>query len=214
MTRPADLTRQSIMKAAVNLFAEHGYEGASVRAIVTKARVNQAAINYHFKGKDGLYLEVLKAAFEGYTKFDGFDPERLKELSREEALRAFVHQQLRPLLARDEMSRYIRIFAWENVRPSKMLRKLITGEATPFLARAADLVRRFLPAGASEQDAMCAAIWLMGQCSIFVRNREQFAQAPFNLKPDEAFVDRLTDFVSSLALAGLSKAAAGAGAAA
>jgi TetR/AcrR family transcriptional regulator, regulator of cefoperazone and chloramphenicol sensitivity len=210
MSRPSDYTRQSIMKAAVTLFAESGYDGTSVRAIVTKARVNQAAINYHFKGKDGLYLEVLKAAFEGYTKFDGFDPESLKDMPREEALRQFVRQQLRPLLARDEVSRYIRIFAWENVRPSKMMRKLITGEATPFLARAADLVRRFLPAGASEQDAMCAAIWLMGQCNVFVRNREQFTEAPFNLKPDETFVDKLTDFVSGLALAGLGHAAAAA----
>jgi AcrR family transcriptional regulator len=36
------------------LFADHGYEETSVRAIVAKARVNQAAINYHFGGKDGL----------------------------------------------------------------------------------------------------------------------------------------------------------------
>jgi len=50
---------------------------------------------------------------------------------------------------------------------------------------------------------MCAAIWLMGQCSVFVRNREQFRQPPFNLKIDEAFVDRLTDFISALALKGL-----------
>ena len=54
MLRPAEYTRQSIMKAAVHLFAEKGYQGASVRDIVAKARVNQAAINYHFKGKDGL----------------------------------------------------------------------------------------------------------------------------------------------------------------
>ncbi|WP_083238020.1 TetR family transcriptional regulator [Methyloceanibacter marginalis] len=40
-------------EAAVALFAERGYDGTSVRAIVTKARVNQAAINYHFKGKEG-----------------------------------------------------------------------------------------------------------------------------------------------------------------
>jgi AcrR family transcriptional regulator len=206
MTRPSDYTRQSIMKAAVTLFAESGYDGTSVRAIVTKARVNQAAINYHFKGKDGLYLEVLKVAFEGHTRLDGFDPEKLKDMPREEALRSFVHQQLRPLLARDEMSRYVRIFAWENVRPSKMLRKLITTEATPFLARAADLIRRFLPPGASDQDAMCGAIWLLGQCNIFVRNREQFTQAPFNLKIDEAFVDRLSDFVSALAVNGLMRA--------
>jgi AcrR family transcriptional regulator len=50
--------------------------------IVVKARVNQAAINYHFKGKDELYLEVLKTAFEKLTEHAGSDPEKLKSLSR------------------------------------------------------------------------------------------------------------------------------------
>ena len=67
MTRPAEYTRNLIIKAAVSLFAEKGFERSSVRDIVTKARVNQAAINYHFKGKDGLYFEVLKVAFESLT---------------------------------------------------------------------------------------------------------------------------------------------------
>jgi hypothetical protein len=39
---------------------------------------------------------------------------------------------------------------------------------------------------------------LAARCSVFVRNREQFAQPPFNLKIDEAFVARLTDFISEL----------------
>jgi len=42
---------------------------------------------------------------------------------------------------------------------------------------------------------MCAAIWLMGQCSVFVRNREQFRQPPFNLKIDEAFVYHLKSWL-------------------
>jgi len=67
MTRPAENTRGSIIKTAVHVFAEKGFQGASVRDIVVKARVNQAAINYHFKGKDGLYLEVLKTALEKLT---------------------------------------------------------------------------------------------------------------------------------------------------
>jgi Bacterial regulatory proteins, tetR family len=46
MTRPSEITRERVMKAAERLFAERGYEGTSVRAIVAKARVNQAAINY------------------------------------------------------------------------------------------------------------------------------------------------------------------------
>ena len=61
MPSPADYTRSSIIKAATHLFAEKGFEGASVRDIVAKARVNQAAIHYHFKGKDGLYLEDRKS---------------------------------------------------------------------------------------------------------------------------------------------------------
>ena len=144
MARPSDMTRQRILKAAVELFAERGYEGASVRAIVTKARVNQAAINYHFNGKDGLYLEVLKAAFEAYTREEAGE-EKIEEQPREEALRHFVHQQLLPLLGRDDMSRYMRIFGWESVRPTKVMRKFVATTATPFLARAVGLVRRFLP---------------------------------------------------------------------
>ncbi len=95
----------------MKLFAEKGYQGASVRDIVAKAGVNQAAINYHFKGKDELYAELLAIAFERLTHQAGFDPQKLKSMSREEALRSFVYQQLRPLLFRDELSQYIHIFA-------------------------------------------------------------------------------------------------------
>ena len=81
MGRPAEYTRDAIIKAAVILFAEKGFEGTSVRDIVAKAGVNQAAINYHFKGKSGLYLEVLKTAFEGLTDRTGFSSEELRSLS-------------------------------------------------------------------------------------------------------------------------------------
>jgi AcrR family transcriptional regulator len=51
MTRPSEYTRERILKTAVRLFAERGYEATSVRTLATKAHVNQAAINYHFKTK-------------------------------------------------------------------------------------------------------------------------------------------------------------------
>jgi len=205
MTRPSDYTRQRILKAAIELFAEKGFDGASVRAIVAKAQVNQAAINYHFDGKEGLYLEVIKTAFAAFTRLEGLDGEPLKSLPREEALRRFIYLQLRPLLYRDEISRFMRIFAWENVRPSKVLRTFLASNAAPFLDRAVELVRRFLPATATDREAMCGAIWLMGQCSIFVRNREQFTHSPFNLKIDEPFVEQLTDLITGLARGGLAQ---------
>jgi HTH-type transcriptional dual regulator CecR, C-terminal domain len=53
----------------------------------------------------------------------------------------------------------------------RLLTNFVKTGAMPFLASATELVRRFLPPGTSDQDAMCAAISLMGQCSAFVRNR-------------------------------------------
>jgi AcrR family transcriptional regulator len=44
MTRPSDLTRDRILKAAQRLFAGLGYADTGVRAVVAKARVNQASI--------------------------------------------------------------------------------------------------------------------------------------------------------------------------
>lgn len=203
MTRPAEYTRQSILKAAVRLFAEKGYQGASVRDIVAKARVNQAAINYHFKGKDGLYLELLKTAFEKLTEQAGFDPDKLKSLTREEAVHNFVLQQLRPLLFRDELSLYIRMFAWESGHPSKVFRKFMAANVSSYLTAAVDIVQRFLPPGTDRRVALWGAIWLMGQCSTFVRNRELFEQEPFKIAPDSPFVDELADLISRLALGGL-----------
>jgi len=50
----------------------------------------------------------------------------------------------------------------------------------------------------------------MGQCSIFVRNRELFAQEPFGINTDESFTDELTELVTRLAIGGLLHASAAA----
>jgi AcrR family transcriptional regulator len=52
-------TRDRILDAAESLFANHGFEGASIRAIVDAAKVNLAAIHYHFHSKEALLEAVL-----------------------------------------------------------------------------------------------------------------------------------------------------------
>jgi AcrR family transcriptional regulator len=204
MTRPSEVTRERIMKAAERLFAERGYDGTSIRAIVARARVNQAAINYHFEGKDGLYREVLRAAFRGLTEHQLAHAQEASAMSREDALVAFVGRQLRPLLARDEASRHIRIFNWESVRPTPVFRKLLSEEAAPFMGMATDLVRRFLP-DADHRTLVVAAIWLLGQCSIFVRNREQLAAPPVELSLEESSVGWLAQTISRWTISGLGR---------
>jgi AcrR family transcriptional regulator len=202
MTRPSEVTRERIMKAAERLFAESGYDGTSVRAIVAKAKVNQAAINYHFEGKDGLYREVLRGAFRGLTEHQLTHAEELKSMSREEALSQFIRRQLQPLLGRDEYSRHMRIFNWETVQPTPVFRNLVAEEAAPFLGLAADLAHRFLP-DADQRTLTVAAIWLLGQCSVFVRNREQLAEPPVGLALDEHAVDWLCEMISRWVVSGL-----------
>ena len=204
MTRPSEVTRERIMKAAERLFAERGYDGTSIRAIVARARVNQAAINYHFEGKDGLYREVLHEAFRGLTEDQLAHAGEASAMSPEEALAAFIRRQLRPLLARDEASRHIRIFNWESVRPTPVFRKLLSEEAAPFMGFATDLVRRFLP-DADHRTLVVAAIWLLGQCSIFLRNREQLAGPPVDLSIEESAVEWLAQTISRWAVNGLGR---------
>ena len=209
MTRPSDITRDRILKAARSLFADRGYQDTSIRAVVAKARVNQAAINYHFGGKDGLYREVLRAAIRALTEHQLAHAEEMKGMSRENALVEFVKYQLRPLAARDQITQHYRLFNWETVRPTTVYRDIISEEATPFLGFAVDLMRRFMP-NTDQRTLTMAAIWLVGQCAIFVRNREQLANPPVSLDLDEAAVERLTDLVSGWALSGLAHAQTGA----
>ena len=202
MTRPSEVTRERIMKAAGRLFAERGYDGTSIRAIVAKARVNQAAINYHFDGKDGLYREVLREAFRGLTEQQLQHADEMKAMSREAALADFIRRQLRPLMGRDEYSRHMRIMNWETVRPTPVFRKLISEEAAPFVGLAVELVRRFQP-DADQRTQITAAVWLLGQCSVFLRNREQLADPPMNLVLDESTVEWLAQTLSRWAVGGL-----------
>jgi TetR/AcrR family transcriptional regulator len=58
-------SRASILKAAINEFAEHGIAGARTDAIARAARVNKALLYYYFKDKEAIYEAVLDQVFSG-----------------------------------------------------------------------------------------------------------------------------------------------------
>jgi AcrR family transcriptional regulator len=55
-------TKAKILDAAFRRLANEGYAALSVREIARDAGVNHALINYHFRSKDQLVIEVLDAA--------------------------------------------------------------------------------------------------------------------------------------------------------
>lgn len=59
-------TVNKILNVASNLFADHGFSETSLRTITTEAKVNLAAVNYHFGTKKGLIQAVFSKFMKPY----------------------------------------------------------------------------------------------------------------------------------------------------
>jgi AcrR family transcriptional regulator len=65
--RPAGLeTRRAILDAALDLFSERSFDGASTRSIAELAGVTQPLLNYHFAGKEELWRAAVDDLFERF----------------------------------------------------------------------------------------------------------------------------------------------------
>jgi len=53
---------KAILKAAVRLFSDKGYDGVSMRSVAEAAGVSKANIYHHFESKEALYLAILRAS--------------------------------------------------------------------------------------------------------------------------------------------------------
>lgn len=201
--RPAERTRLALIEAATAIFADKGFEAGSVRLITQRAKANQAAINYHFGSKEGLYREVLRTALHAFDEFSLLDETNLPDMPREEALRLFLRQQLVPLLKRNQISRYLRVLNWEIMHRTQVFEELLAGERIPTLVAAVAIVRKFLPEAASREEKTIATIWLLNQAYIFVRNAEHLSRPPNNLEVNEPFMERLLDMLTRLLMHGL-----------
>jgi hypothetical protein len=173
LSQPKAYPCESITRASVDDFfcwraaqnpseiPNRGYEETSIRAIVAKARVNQAAINYHFGGKDGLYREVLRAAIRALTERQLGQAEEMKRMSRENALGEFIRHQLHPLAVHDDFSRYLRIFNWEAVRPTAVYATAPT-ECQGSLINDGQTTR----STGGDPSCRCAHLFLMSPCRL------------------------------------------------
>jgi AcrR family transcriptional regulator len=63
-------TRQEILAAAREEFAQHGLSGARVEAIAARTSTVKRMIYYYFGSKEGLYLAVLEEAYADIRRFE------------------------------------------------------------------------------------------------------------------------------------------------
>jgi AcrR family transcriptional regulator len=60
-----DSARQGILRAALKVFAERGYHGATMAFVARQARVSYGLAYHYFRSKDALFTELVRAAYEG-----------------------------------------------------------------------------------------------------------------------------------------------------
>ena len=114
-----DETRCRLLRAAIDVFAIHGYHGASTREICERAGANTAAIHYHFRDKAGLYRELFRLPIEQVTAASRSMAD--VQLSLHERLGHFYRGVL-TLLAQDGKLRQLALLhAREEVEPSGVL---------------------------------------------------------------------------------------------
>ncbi len=87
--RRGEGTRDKIVEAAMELFAEHGYKGTSVRKIAAKVGIRESALYNHFDNKEAIFMAIASRALS--TPFDEKkDPESLSEYARKG--KPFLHR--------------------------------------------------------------------------------------------------------------------------
>jgi AcrR family transcriptional regulator len=120
-------TRACILTAAEQLFAEHGYAGASVRKITALAGVDLGAVRYHFGSKDGLFGEVLQRRLEPLCRRR---LELLDDLEKrwgrrapplEKIIRVFLEPALTLLSDEDHGRYWIKLLGRVRIEPGEYL---------------------------------------------------------------------------------------------
>ncbi len=148
MALPHFSTKERILGAAEQLFAQHGFAGASLRQVTAAANVNLAAVNYHFGSKENLVNEVFR------RRLDDLNARRLAALdalsaptgvSLEDVLGAFIRPALELSLDRSGGGAFVRVLARAYAEHNEALRKFLSDNYGHVLKRFHAAIGQILP---------------------------------------------------------------------
>lgn len=166
-------TRSRILDAAEALFVEHGLDGTSMRMITARARVNLAAVNYHFGSKDNLIHEVFK------RRLSDLNRRRLAALETVEAECAANNSRLKPShvlqayfapsleMATDTVNggrTFMQLLGRTYTEPNAFVRKFLAEEYAETLQRFLSALYASLP-GVPREEILWRFHFMMGATS-------------------------------------------------
>lgn len=171
MPRNADETKERILDAAEHLFAKSGYDGVTVRQIMSRAGSDVALAYYHFKSKRDLFDAVLLRRAKTLNELRLAELEAVEQQdpdhppSVEEIITAFTRPLLDVLAKEpDEWRDYMALVAQINNSP-EWGGALMTRYFDPLVKRFLDALRRAMP-GCREEDLFWSYHFLSGALTL------------------------------------------------
>ncbi len=199
--------RRRLLDAASEEFAARGYEGATVRDIVARARANLNSINYHFGSKQALYAAVLRHQFALSEAAHPQRPDPREESAPEAALRAAVRRLVTFLLDPDSL--LPRLYAMELVNPSPAFSTMgpgTTQQSALAAAVSALLANPAEPAESADPALVARCVRsIYSQCAYFMFVRKVLPIVDPQFRYDDAALAELTDHITEFALGGLER---------
>lgn len=130
MAKPAHFsTKDRILGAAEELFAQHGFAGTSLRQVTSHADVNIAAVNYHFGSKENLVNEVFRRRMDEMTaaRLSQLEAARREQPGELHAvLAAFVEPALAMAQEGHSGGAFVRVIARAYAEKNDNLRKFLS----------------------------------------------------------------------------------------
>ncbi len=202
MTQAQDATKARLLEAAGEEFAEKGFVGATIRAIVERAGAkNIAAVNYYFGDKERLYEQAVIEAHR--CGVGGEFPEGMGDLPPSEQLRGFVRNFLEGVLAVGHQdSWHHALMLREIARPSHASETLVREVIRPKFQKLFAILREACPE-ADEKRLTASAFSVIGQCLHYKIGRP-IAERLIGAEAFAALdLDYLADHITNFSLAGL-----------
>jgi TetR/AcrR family transcriptional regulator, regulator of cefoperazone and chloramphenicol sensitivity len=199
----ASETRQRLLEAAGEVFAERGFHKATVREICQRARANVAAVNYHFHNKQGLYAAVLKYTLRCASDKYALPTVLVTRANAAEQLRAIVAARLGVVFDPGRPAWHGKLMAREVIEPTAALEALVKDELEPLFRRLESCVRALLGPRADTERIRLCALSIASQWTFYLHARPVIARLHPSCRFGPKDIDNLADHIADFSLAAL-----------
>jgi AcrR family transcriptional regulator len=197
-----DDTRNRLLEAAGQVFAEKGFRLATIRDICHRAEANVAAVNYYFRDKEQLYRAALHHAFQ--CRLDQLPlPQWPEGTPPATKLREFIHAVVRHMVREGDMPWQMQLLLRELSHPSAAGVELVRDFIRPVYELLWSILREILPADIAADRLHLTAMSIIGQCFYHRVGREVISLVVGEEESRTYTPGRIADHVADFSLAAL-----------